>query len=58
MKQGSKAKQKKADPRRTIARRQESAYGCEVPICMNAGCVMRKKAACLGFEGCPGFKGK
>ncbi len=40
------------------ARRQEKAYGVDVSICLNAGCVMRKKAKCLGFEGCPGFKGK
>ncbi len=36
----------------------ESAYGEEVPICANSGCVLRKKAKCFGFEGCPGFKGK
>jgi hypothetical protein len=34
-----------------------SAYGETKPICMNAGCVLRKKAKCFGFEGCPGFKG-
>jgi hypothetical protein len=58
MRQGSKANQKKAGAKDIAARRQERAYGCEVPICMNAGCVMRKKAVCFGFEGCPGFKGK
>jgi hypothetical protein len=40
------------------ARRHEKAYGGDVSICLNAGCVMRKKAKCFGFEGCPGFKGK
>jgi hypothetical protein len=43
---------------RPPARRQESAYGDETTICMNGGCVLRKKAKCFGFEGCPGFKGK
>jgi hypothetical protein len=33
-------------------------YGESVCICLNAGCLMRKKAKCLGFEGCPGFKGR
>ncbi len=36
----------------------ESAYGDEVTICANSGCVLRKKAKCFGFEGCPGFKGR
>jgi hypothetical protein len=58
MRQAGKAKQKKAGAKKTAARQQERAYGCEVPICMNAGCVMRKKAGCFGFEGCPGFRGK
>lgn len=44
--------------RPNTARRQEKAYGGDAPICLNAGCVMRKKAKCFGFEGCPGFKGK
>ena len=35
-----------------------AAYGDRVPICSNTGCVMRKQAACFGFEGCPGFKAK
>lgn len=35
-----------------------AAYGDKTPICINAGCVMRKQAACFGFEGCPGFKAK
>lgn len=35
-----------------------NAYGDRVPICMNIGCVLRKKSQCYGFEGCPGFKGK
>ncbi|MDA8240115.1 MAG: hypothetical protein M0Z67_07065 [Nitrospiraceae bacterium] len=39
-------------------RRQENAYGGETTICMNGGCLLRKKAKCFGFEGCPGFKGK
>ncbi|MFI5296015.1 MAG: hypothetical protein ACHQ0Y_13450 [Thermodesulfovibrionales bacterium] len=39
-------------------KRRESAYGDEVPICANTGCVLRKKAKCFGFEGCPGFKGR
>jgi hypothetical protein len=37
---------------------QEKAYGDKVPICYNAGCVLRKKAQCSGFEGCPGFRGR
>ncbi len=40
------------------ARRHEQAYGDDKTICMNGGCVLRKKAKCFGFEGCPGFKGK
>ncbi|MGE5300003.1 MAG: hypothetical protein ACM3MB_03445 [Acidobacteriota bacterium] len=39
-------------------RRQEHAYGGETTICVNGGCVLRKKAKCFGFEGCPGFKGR
>lgn len=35
-----------------------AAYGDKTPICVNAGCVMRKQATCFGFEGCPGFKAK
>jgi len=27
-------------------------------VCMNRECKLRKKKACAGFEGCPGFKGK
>ena len=38
--------------------RQENAYGDNAPICINTGCLMRKKAQCFGFEGCPGFKGR
>jgi len=35
------------------------AYGGKTPICMNRGCVLRKKAGgCFGFEGCPGFKAR
>lgn len=34
------------------------AYGDKVTICANAGCALRKKAKCYGFEGCPGFKTK
>jgi hypothetical protein len=35
------------------------AYGDKVSICINADCVLRKKAGgCLGFEGCPGFKSR
>jgi hypothetical protein len=33
-------------------------YGENTPICANVGCVLRKKAKCSGFEGCPGFKAK
>ncbi len=35
-----------------------TAYGDRTPICINTDCVMRKQAACFGFEGCPGFKAK
>jgi hypothetical protein len=35
-----------------------AAYGDKTPICINAGCVMRKQATCFGFEGCPGFRAK
>ena len=45
-------------PRRAGGRRQEIAYGDASPICLNAECVMRRRAKCLGFEGCPGFKGR
>jgi hypothetical protein len=58
MKQGRKAERKKTDAAKTRVRRQQKAYGDDVPICVNAQCVMRKKAGCFGFEGCPGFKGK
>jgi hypothetical protein len=37
---------------------QVKAYGDKLTICTNAECVMRKKANCSGFEGCPGFKGR
>lgn len=40
------------------ARGSSAAYGDKTPICINAGCVMRKQATCFGFEGCPGFKAK
>jgi hypothetical protein len=39
-------------------RRRENVYGDKTTICMNGGCLLRKKAKCYGFEGCPGFKGK
>jgi hypothetical protein len=39
-------------------RRQQYAYGDQTTICTNAGCVLRKKAKCFGFEGCPGYKGR
>jgi hypothetical protein len=58
MKQVSKVKRTKTGAAKTRVRRQEKAYGGDVTICMNARCVMRKKAGCFGFEGCPGFKGK
>jgi hypothetical protein len=58
VRQGRKTKWKKTGAAQNPARQQEKAYGGDVPICMNAKCVMRKKAACFGFEGCPGFKGK
>ncbi len=58
MRKRDRDEKKKACAAGTGARRQEKAYGGDVPICLNAGCVMRKKAGCSGFEGCPGFKGK
>jgi hypothetical protein len=58
MKERSRDDRKKTDKGKTRPRRQEQAYGRDVPICLNAGCVLRKKAGCSGFEGCPGFKGK
>lgn len=33
----------------------ESAYGDDKAICKNAKCKLRK-ASCVGFTGCPGFK--
>ena len=33
----------------------QSAYGGDKPICKNAKCKLRK-ASCVGFTGCPGFK--
>ncbi|MDH4027669.1 MAG: hypothetical protein OEU95_02410 [Nitrospirota bacterium] len=27
-------------------------------VCMNKDCTLRKEKKCMGFEGCPGFKGK
>jgi hypothetical protein len=44
--------------RKSNEKRQGAAYGDTVTICSNAECIMRKKAKCSGFEGCPGFKGK
>jgi len=34
----------------------QSAYGDDKPICRNAKCKLRK-ASCVGFIACPGFKG-
>ena len=34
------------------------AYGDSATICINKDCVLRKKARCYGFEGCPGFKSR
>ncbi len=45
-------------PGKPLFKPRKSAYGDEVPICANSGCVLRKKAKCSGFEGCPGFKGR
>jgi hypothetical protein len=39
-------------------RKAYAVYGDKVPICINAKCIMRKQAACFGFEGCPGFRAK
>ncbi|MDA8432508.1 MAG: hypothetical protein M0Z60_06040 [Nitrospiraceae bacterium] len=46
------------EPAGSSVRRHEQAYGNGKTICMNGGCVLRKKAKCFGFEGCPGFKGR
>ncbi len=54
----AKKDERRKDGRPGTVRRQETAYGGDASICLNAGCVMRKKAKCFGFEGCPGFKGK
>ena len=43
-------KERIKDGKPDTARRQEKAYGGEVSICLNAGCVMRKQAKCLGFR--------
>jgi hypothetical protein len=51
---GRGAKKKSWDDSRIRA----NAYGGKVTICINAECILRKKAKCFGFEGCPGFKGK
>jgi len=45
---------KKAQP----WKKSSAAYGDKATICANAGCALRKKAKCFGFEGCPGFKAK
>lgn len=45
-------------PEKPEYKNRESAYGDVVTICANAGCVLRKKAKCFGFEGCPGFKAR
>lgn len=34
----------------------QSAYGDDKAICRNAKCKLRK-ASCVGFIACPGFKG-
>jgi hypothetical protein len=46
-----------ANKQRARAKSSE-AYGDKAPICANTGCVLRKKAKCFGFEGCPGFQTK
>jgi hypothetical protein len=58
MEEDRKAERKRRGKKKTGVRLQEKAYGDDVTICLNAGCVLRKKAGCFGFEGCPGFKGK
>lgn len=45
-------------PEKPQYKSRKSAYGDEASICTNAGCVLRKKAKCFGFEGCPGFQGR
>ena len=49
-------KKKEADKSTRTPRRK--VYGDEVSICLNGTCRLRKEAGCLGFEGCPGFKGR
>ena len=52
-------KREKAQPiKKTPQAKASDAYGDKVPICANAGCKLRKKAKCFGFEGCPGFQAK
>jgi hypothetical protein len=40
----------------TYGSSKQSAYGDEKAICRNAKCKLRK-ASCVGFVACPGFKG-
>jgi len=52
-------KRRKAQPTKKLQQAKASdAYGDKVPICANIGCMLRKKAKCFGFEGCPGFQAK
>ena len=59
MKTRSKKNLEKSGTNKTQSRTKSAeAYGDKVPICANTGCMLRKKAKCFGFEGCPGFKAK
>ena len=59
MKTRSKKSPEKSETNKAQSRAKSSeAYGDKVPICANTGCVLRKKAKCFGFEGCPGFQTK
>ncbi len=53
-----KARGKSSPPTGKAAGKASDAYGDKIPICVNIGCALRKKAKCFGFEGCPGFKAR
>jgi len=48
----------KKSPAKDNTRKTYRAYGESVTICINKDCILRKKAKCYGFEGCPGFKSR
>jgi hypothetical protein len=57
-KQTGRIQERNITPEKQDRKKATEAYGDKAPICINVGCVLRKKATCFGFEGCPGFKAR